>query len=74
MHAIYYALAYVGKGQRQMVLALINTVFAQESANAVRRTMAFAISCKLSQRVAVPNTVWLITCLAGVARNRRRIA
>jgi putative transposase len=28
------ALAYAGKGQRQMVLALINTVFAQETAEA----------------------------------------
>lgn len=28
------ALAYAGKGQRQMVLALINTVYAQETADA----------------------------------------
>ena len=28
------ALAHAGKGQRQMVLALINSVFAQESAEA----------------------------------------
>jgi len=28
------ALAYAGKGQRQMVLALINTVFAQDTADA----------------------------------------
>jgi putative transposase len=32
VHFIRNALAYAGKGQRQMVLALINTVFAQDSA------------------------------------------
>jgi putative transposase len=32
VHFIRNALAHAGKGQRQMVLALINTVFAQESA------------------------------------------
>ncbi len=36
VHFIRNALAYAGKGQRQMVLALINTVFAQESADAAR--------------------------------------
>jgi putative transposase len=36
VHFIRNALAYAGKGQRQMVLALINTVFAQESAEAAR--------------------------------------
>jgi putative transposase len=34
VHFIRTALAYAGKGQRQMVLALINTVFAQDSAEA----------------------------------------
>ena len=34
VHFMRNALAYAGKGQRQMVLALINTVFAQESAEA----------------------------------------
>jgi putative transposase len=34
VHFIRNALAYAGKGQRQMVLALINTVFAQDSAEA----------------------------------------
>jgi putative transposase len=34
VHFIRNALAYAGKGQRQMVLALINTVFAQDSADA----------------------------------------
>src|SRR5712692_3073298 len=34
VHFMRNALAYAGKGQRQMVLALINTVFAQESADA----------------------------------------
>ncbi len=34
VHVIRNALAYAGKGQRQMVLALINTVFAQDSAEA----------------------------------------
>ncbi|MBK6335558.1 MAG: IS256 family transposase [Betaproteobacteria bacterium] len=32
VHFMRNALAYAGKGQRQMVLALINTVFAQDSA------------------------------------------
>ncbi len=36
VHFIRNALAYVGKDQRQMVLALINTVFAQETADAAR--------------------------------------
>jgi len=39
VHFIRNALAYAGKGQRQMVLALINTVFAQESAEAARAQM-----------------------------------
>jgi len=34
VHFIRNALAYAGKGQRQMVLALINTAFAQETAEA----------------------------------------
>ena len=34
VHFMRNALAHAGKGQRQMVLALINTVFAQESAGA----------------------------------------
>jgi putative transposase len=34
VHFMRNALAHAGKGQRQMVLALINTVFAQESAEA----------------------------------------
>jgi len=34
VHFIRNALAYAGKGQRQMVLALINTVFAQDSQEA----------------------------------------
>jgi len=36
VHFIRNVLTYAGKGQRQMVLALINTVFAQESAEAAR--------------------------------------
>jgi putative transposase len=34
VHFMRNALAYAGKGQRQMVLALINTVFAQDTAEA----------------------------------------
>jgi putative transposase len=34
VHFMRNALAYAGKGQRQMILALINTVFAQEAADA----------------------------------------
>jgi putative transposase len=36
VHFMRNALAYAGKGQRQMVLALINTVFAQETADAAK--------------------------------------
>jgi len=36
VHFMRNALAYAGKGQRQMVLALINTAFAQESPEAAR--------------------------------------
>ena len=34
VHFMRNALAHAGKGQRQMVLALINTVFAQETPEA----------------------------------------
>jgi putative transposase len=43
VHFMRNALAHAGKGQRQMVLALINTVFAQETAEAAHeqwRTVA----------------------------------
>ena len=36
VHFMRNALAYAGKGQRQVVLALINTAFAQENAEAAR--------------------------------------
>ncbi len=36
VHFMRKALAYAGKGQRQMVLALINTVFAQETSETAR--------------------------------------
>jgi putative transposase len=36
IHFMRNALAYAGKGQRQVVLALINTAFAQENAEAAR--------------------------------------
>jgi putative transposase len=36
VHFVRNALAHAGKGQRQMVLALINTVFAQDAAEAAR--------------------------------------
>ena len=37
VHFVRNALAHAGKGQRQMVLALINTVFAQDTADAARQ-------------------------------------
>jgi putative transposase len=37
VHFMRNALAHAGKGQRQMVFALINTVFAQETAEAARK-------------------------------------
>jgi putative transposase len=49
VHFIRNALAYAGKGQRQMVLALINTVFAQDSAetaSAQWRTVADQLRSK----------------------------
>jgi putative transposase len=36
MHFLRNALTYTNKSQRQMVFALINTIFAQESADATR--------------------------------------
>jgi len=46
VHFMRNALAHAGKGQRQMVLALINTVFAQES-QAAARTQWRAVSAQL---------------------------
>ena len=40
VHFLRNALAHAGKGQRQMVLAMINTVFAQETARGGHRPMA----------------------------------
>jgi putative transposase len=40
VHFMRNALAYAGKGQRQVVLALINTVFAQDSAEAAEEQWA----------------------------------
>jgi putative transposase len=40
VHFMRNALAYAGKGQRQVVLALINTVFAQDSADAAEEQWA----------------------------------
>jgi putative transposase len=40
VHFIRNALAYAGKGQRQVVLALINTVFAQDTAEAAEEQWA----------------------------------
>jgi putative transposase len=37
VHFVRNALAYAGKGQRQMVLALINTAFAQETAESAHQ-------------------------------------
>ena len=40
------ALAYAGKGQRQMVLALINTAFAQETPESARHNGTWSpINC-----------------------------
>ena len=40
VHFLRNALAHAGKGQRQMVLAMINTVFAQESSGSRDRAVA----------------------------------
>ncbi len=46
VHFMRNVLAYAGKGQRQVVLALINTVFAQDTAEAAREQWA-AVSDQL---------------------------
>ncbi len=46
VHFMRNALAYAGKGQRQVVLALINTVFAQESVAAAQEQWA-AVTAQL---------------------------
>ena len=56
VHFIRNALAYAGKGQRQMVLALINTVFAQDSAetaSAQWRTVADQLRGKFPKLAAM---------------------
>jgi putative transposase len=56
VHFIRNALAYAGKGQRQMVLALINTVFAQDSAetaSAQWRTVADQLRAKFPKLAAM---------------------
>ena len=56
VHFIRNALAYAGKGQRQMVLALINTVFAQdtaETASAQWRIVADQLRGKFPQLAAM---------------------
>ena len=52
VHFLRNALAHAGKGQRQMVLAMINTVFAQESLRRRDRAVAQSspISCARSSR------------------------
>ena len=51
VHFLRNALAHAGKGQRQMVLAMINTVFAQESLGLLSRSGASSpISCVTSSR------------------------
>ena len=49
VHFIRNALAHAGKGQRQMVLALINTVFAQES-HAAASAQWRAVSSQLREK------------------------
>jgi len=56
VHFIRNALAYAGKGHRQMVLALINTVFAQDSAetaSAQWRTVADQLRGKFPKLAAM---------------------
>lgn len=56
VHFIRNALAHAGKGQRQMVLALINTVFAQEdqkAASAQWRTVADQMRAKFPKLAAL---------------------
>ncbi len=56
VHFMRNALAYAGKGQRQMVLALITTVFAQETADAAHkqwRIVADQLREKFSKLAAI---------------------
>jgi putative transposase len=56
VHFVRNALAHAGKGQRQMVLALINTVFAQDTAEAARqqwRTVADQFRAKFPKLAAL---------------------
>ncbi|WP_395404401.1 IS256 family transposase [Pseudoduganella sp. UC29_106] len=56
VHFIRNALAHVGKGQRQAVLAMINTIFVQESAEAASgqwRTVADQLRAKFSKLAAM---------------------
>lgn len=56
LHFLRNALAHAGKGQRQMVLALINTVFAQETQDAAIeqwRTVADQLRTKFPKLAAL---------------------
>ena len=56
VHFIRNALAHVGKGQRQAVLAMINTIFVQESAEAASgqwRTVADQLRAKFPKLAAM---------------------
>lgn len=63
VHFLRNALAHAGKGQRQMVLALINTVFAQETQEA-----AIAVACR---RRSAASEVPQARCTDGRCRGRR---
>ncbi len=49
VHFMRNALAYAGKGQRQMVLAMINTVFAQETADGAHQQWR-AVAAQLGEK------------------------
>ena len=60
VHFLRNPVAHAGKGQRQMVLALINTVFAQDSSEAAMtqwRAVADQLRAKFPKLAVVPRAI-----------------
>ena len=79
VHFMRNALAHAGKGQRQMVLALINTVFAQETADAAHqqwRTVADQLREKFPKLSAMLDDAEhdVLAFMAFPKAHRRQIA
>jgi putative transposase len=59
VHFLRNALAHAGKGQRQMVLALINTVFAQESQEAAISQLRAVADQLRTKSLSLPRS-WMV--------------